>query len=1070
LLRDPYVGPRPFTRHDAARFFGRDYEARALTSLLIAERVVLLYSPSGAGKTSLVQARLLDLLERHRFEVLPIIRFEGAPPVGGAPVYSANRYLESTLQALKLPPEEQAAPAGQKAGSLVLATFLNARVGKKGRHGEVLIFDQFEDVFRLDPGDFDVKAEFFAELGASLRADDRALGEGASRPPRRWALFVIREEYLGALDPYRSYFPNRLAAAFRLNLLDRDKAVQAIQEPARAAGVQVENAAADWLADQLRQRRILRPDRREPETIAGHYVDPLQLQIVCYRLWANLPFGMNHVSAGDLQAGPLVPKDGVVDAALAGYYADVLKQVTARFPGRVQERDVRLWIDRYLITYVDSRDQVLDGSPAASQLPQEARQALLDSQLLRREERDGAFWLELAHDRLVRPLKSSNDTWYEANLSPFQMTARAWEKAGRPPTMLPRERELAAARNWADRHPGDLDKVDRDFLAAGEQARKDAVWRRLRTAAICVLAAFGIMLGFLYWRKAEEALQQKKEVLQQKKEAQQNELARQVVLAQSKAEIYPKKALLMAIHIAKHGKGTDTDKALRQAFAEILSWNGGRRLPPHDGAATTITLTDDWILTAGQDRRIRVSSLRSVLGGEEIVDLATEDRIPVEPLRRYFDALSKDHKAAEPVEGPQKATLGLACDDPHQPTLLAAVGVDKNVYLFAIGRDGQLSNLRLLESPTNILTRVVFLKSRNGSRWLCAGGQDHHLYFAELGREKVTFRRVKEAHPGPLSGIAVSGFSLVTASEDGTVRLWFLDGEKSVLNKLRSNKDEDLKPKDVSLRLERSKEGPSNPMAVGFCGPSPGNDRWLVTVGPGVKAHLWRMDLLAKQDLGELSEQMRQSCSRTLEGHKKEITAFGLDPDGRILVTGDREGLLLSWDLLKIESSSKENPALQQARELGRAEKAITDVAVSPDAKWVASGSSDGKARLFELRKGGGESCASITLNFDKPVESLALGLSPSVGSFLITSTGEGKVYAWKLVNLEEESEILGLDSPRRSPQVRDRVNVLEEKSLEELVKIAKRVIEIEIGDSNKEYYNDLDNDAAKELGISDGR
>ena len=58
---NPYVGPRPFTQTDP--LFGRDVEKVELLNLLIAERIVLLYSPSGAGKTSLIQAGLVPELK-----------------------------------------------------------------------------------------------------------------------------------------------------------------------------------------------------------------------------------------------------------------------------------------------------------------------------------------------------------------------------------------------------------------------------------------------------------------------------------------------------------------------------------------------------------------------------------------------------------------------------------------------------------------------------------------------------------------------------------------------------------------------------------------------------------------------------------------------------------------------------------------------------------------------------------------------------------------------------------------------------------------------------------------------
>ncbi|MCI5123681.1 MAG: hypothetical protein D3925_04190 [Candidatus Electrothrix sp. AR5] len=50
----PYIGPRSFTRQERDRFFGREAEAGDLLSLVIAERLVLFYAQSGAGKTSLI--------------------------------------------------------------------------------------------------------------------------------------------------------------------------------------------------------------------------------------------------------------------------------------------------------------------------------------------------------------------------------------------------------------------------------------------------------------------------------------------------------------------------------------------------------------------------------------------------------------------------------------------------------------------------------------------------------------------------------------------------------------------------------------------------------------------------------------------------------------------------------------------------------------------------------------------------------------------------------------------------------------------------------------------------------
>jgi len=57
---NPFVGPRPIEKDQP--LFGRDLEIAQLYDLLCSERIVLLYSPSGAGKSSLIQAGLIPRL------------------------------------------------------------------------------------------------------------------------------------------------------------------------------------------------------------------------------------------------------------------------------------------------------------------------------------------------------------------------------------------------------------------------------------------------------------------------------------------------------------------------------------------------------------------------------------------------------------------------------------------------------------------------------------------------------------------------------------------------------------------------------------------------------------------------------------------------------------------------------------------------------------------------------------------------------------------------------------------------------------------------------------------------
>ena len=169
----------------------------------------------------------------------------------------------------------------EQLAGLDLAGYLQKRSsqpdGKDGAEplSEVLIFDQFEEILTLDPTDQDGKADFFAQVGAALR--DR----------NRWAIFSLREDYVGALDPYLRPIPTRLSNRFRLDLLGTEAAQQAIRQPARDSGVDYAPSAVTRLVNDLRQVQVQRADGTLEDQL-GPYVEPVQLQVVCYRLWQHL--------------------------------------------------------------------------------------------------------------------------------------------------------------------------------------------------------------------------------------------------------------------------------------------------------------------------------------------------------------------------------------------------------------------------------------------------------------------------------------------------------------------------------------------------------------------------------------------------------------------------------------------------------------------------------------------------------------------------------------------------------------------------------------------------------------
>lgn len=484
--RNPYVGPRPFEIGEA--LFGRDRELAELHYLLAAERIVLLYSPSGAGKSSLVQAGLIPLL-RERFDVWRPTRVNLELPELAERNGDVNRYVLSVLQGFEEGiPEALRRPAGELA-SLTLAEYARTRPRRPSApENAVVVVDQFEEILTADPLAVEAKREFFDQLGNLLRQ------------PRLWALFVLREDYLAPLDPYARRVPTHLKNRFRIDLLDRRAAREAIVRPAQEAGRSF--TAAEDLVDDLARTKVRQTDGSFVER-PGHHVEPVQLQVVCRRLWDALPAADVTIDGQNLQLF------GNVTEALAYYYADSVTRVADG--SEASERAIREWFGHRLITAGGLRGQVLRGSGQG--LGDKIVRHLLDTHLVRAEDRAGATWYELAHDRLIEPVLGDNDAWREKHLSGIQKRAALWEEQGRPPGLLFAGTDLELAEYWAERVAVITD-VEQSFLAGSREARRVAERtrrqvRRIRHLAwiaslVSVVALSAGAFAGLQWREANE--------------------------------------------------------------------------------------------------------------------------------------------------------------------------------------------------------------------------------------------------------------------------------------------------------------------------------------------------------------------------------------------------------------------------------------------------------------------------------------------------------------------------------------------------------------------------------------
>ena len=129
-----------------------------------------------------------------------------------------------------------------------------------------------------------------------------------------------------------------------------EAAHQAIEGPAHSAQVRFTEDTADRLVDDLRRIQVQQPDGTMLE-VPGPNIEPVQLQVVCYRLWQNLAADDAEIDANDLAT------IGDVNQSLAEYYASWVAEASR--DTAVSERTIRGWFEHQLITESGIRSQVL---------------------------------------------------------------------------------------------------------------------------------------------------------------------------------------------------------------------------------------------------------------------------------------------------------------------------------------------------------------------------------------------------------------------------------------------------------------------------------------------------------------------------------------------------------------------------------------------------------------------------------------------------------------------------------------------------------------------------------------
>lgn len=510
-IDNPYVGPRTFEEGEQDLFFGREREARDLLSLAMAERLVLFYAQSGAGKSSLINTRLLPGLRQAGFQVLPIGRVRGDLAEDITQV--DNIFVFNLILSLD---QDQHEAAGFT--QTTLSEYLRQRQAESeddNRARETpraLVIDQFEEIFTTNLEHWQKREGFFKQLREAMNAH-----------PLLWVILSAREDYVAPLEPYARLLPGRLRTRFYMRRLNYKAALEAIQRPAEQGGRPFAPGVAQILVDNLRQIRI---HGQEAGTHLGEFVEPVQLQVVCYQLWDNLkgrPAG--EINERDLR------ELGDVDTALAQFYEQAIVEAV-RETG-VSEIDLRDWFERQLITEAGTRGMVFQGAEQTGGLDNRTVGFLASRFLLRAEVRSGGNWYELIHDRFIEPIWQANQAWRLKQ--PLIQMAQAWMDSGKSTSRLLEGQQLKEAMTADWQALGPLVAEFLQASRAAQEAREEAqrqreleqaqalareqrrraeeqaiATRRLRRLAIALVVVFllVVMAAIVAWIQSQQALAQ----------------------------------------------------------------------------------------------------------------------------------------------------------------------------------------------------------------------------------------------------------------------------------------------------------------------------------------------------------------------------------------------------------------------------------------------------------------------------------------------------------------------------------------------------------------------------------
>jgi len=485
----PFPGLRPFDFADHDFFFGREEQTYALYRLLNRSRFVAVVGSSGSGKSSLVRAGLLPLLQEENDD-----ETGGASWIfatfhpGDAPLAALRDVVLSLATGADLETDILAkdVESALNASSFGLSKAIEEVPGLRGRN-VLLVVDQFEELFRY-AGRRDDAINFVQRLLEATRSHSSTIH----------VLITMRSDFIGDCAQFARLPEAVSAAQFLVPSLTRDQREQVIREPIEMAGGAIESLLVERLlndssaeTDQLPvlQHCLSRLWERAPvidgvRTLGMHEYEELggigqALSRHADEVMAQLGTALEPVVESVFRALSETDRDGRATRRAIGF-AQLLAETG------VSEGDLRRVLDRFRS---DDCSFILPSTSSKPRLSDETRIDVVHEALLRRwtrisapadlqsGQRDSGWLSAEAEDgweyrALLNLVKSGSKSGnVTLPLDQVESRYRWWTSRKRTPA-------------WAQRYGGDFNLVEKlfaDSLAALEEHREQE--RRALAAA-----------------------------------------------------------------------------------------------------------------------------------------------------------------------------------------------------------------------------------------------------------------------------------------------------------------------------------------------------------------------------------------------------------------------------------------------------------------------------------------------------------------------------------------------------------------------------------------------------------